>query len=32
MLDALKADTAAEVGMPRIVDDANLPDMGRMNG
>ena len=32
MLDALKADTAAEMSVPRIMDDAILPDMGRMNG
>ena len=32
VLEALKAETATEMGMPRIMDDAILPDMGRMNG
>jgi len=32
VLEALNAETAAEMGMPRIMDDAILPDMGRMNG
>ncbi|MYD95768.1 MAG: hypothetical protein F4X98_00085 [Gammaproteobacteria bacterium] len=32
VFDALKACTTPKVGMPTIMDDAILPDMGRMNG
>ena len=31
MLDALKTQSAAEVGIPAIMNDAILSDMGRMN-
>ena len=32
VLNTLKAYAAPKMGMPRIMDDAILPDMGRMNG
>ena len=32
MLDTLKAYAAPKMGMPGIMDDAIVPDMGRMNG